>query len=111
MDLNGFNKKRELLNQKLVEADNFFSEFGFLDDKVYSEGAIPKKYKELTGLSISIYSKCEECIAYHMQNCKEQSCSKGEIVEAIKIAVVGGGSVMYPWARKAIEVMDMLEFK
>ncbi len=109
MDLKEFNKKRKLLNQKLADSDNFFSEFGLLDDKVYSEGAIPKKYKELTGLSISIFSKCEECIAYHIQNCKEQGCSKDEIVEAIKIAVVGGGSVTYPWARKAIEIMAMLE--
>ena len=108
LDLNTFNERRKLLNQKLNDSDDFFSEFGSLDDKVYSEGAIPKKYKELTGLSISIFSKCEECIAYHIQNCKEQGCSNDEIVEAIKIAVVGGGSVTYPWARKAIEMMDML---
>ncbi len=111
MDLNKFNKERKLLNQKLADSDNFFSEFGLLDDKVYSEGAIPKKYKELTGLSISIFSKCEECIAYHIQNCKKQGCSKNEIVEAIKIAVVGGGSVTYPWARKAIAIMGMLEIE
>ncbi len=111
MDLKEFNKKRKLLNQKLADSDNFFSEFGLLDDKVYSEGAIPKKYKELTGLSISIFSKCEECIAYHIQNCKEQGCSKDEIVEAIKIAVVGGGSVTYPWARKAIAILDILEIE
>ena len=111
MDLNKFNKERKLLNQKLADSDHFFSEFGLLDDKVYSKGAIPKKYKELTGLSISIFSKCEECIAYHIQNCKEQGCSIDEIVEAIKIAVVGGGSVTYPWARKAIEIMDMIEFE
>ncbi len=61
MDLNEFNKKWKLLNQKLVDSDHFFSEFGSLDDNVYSDGAIPKKYKELTGLSISIFSKCEEC--------------------------------------------------
>ena len=111
MDLNEFNKKRKILNHKLADSDNFFSEFGSLDDKVYSEGAIPKKYKELTGLSISIFSKCKECIAYHIQNCKEQGCSKDEVVEAIKLAVVGGGSVTYPWARKAIEIMDILKFE
>lgn len=111
MDLNKFNKERKLLNQKLADSDNFFSEFGLLDDKVYSKGAIPKKYKELTGLSISIFSKCEECIAYHIQNCKEQGCCKDEIVETIKIAVIGGGSVTYPWARKATAIMDMLEIE
>ena len=38
-----------------------------------------------------------------MQNCKELGFSKDEIVKAIKIAVVGGGAVNYPWARKANE--------
>ena len=111
MDLQKFNKNRQRSNQLLSESDAFFSEFGSLDDDVYSDGAIPKKYKELTGLSISIFYKCEECIAYHVQNCKEQGCSRDEVVEAIKIAVVGGGSVTYPWARKAIEIMGLLEFK
>ncbi len=111
MNIKDFNEKRNLLNQKLVDSDMFFKTFGTLDDEVYSEGAIPKKYKELTGLSISIFSKCDECILYHMQNCKEENCSKKEVIEAIKMAVVGGGSVTYPWARKAIEIMDMLEFE
>ena len=111
MDLKKFNENRNLLNQKLIDSDDFFSVFGSLDDEVYSEGEIPKKYKELTGLSISIFSKCQECIAYHMQNCKEVGCSKNEVIEAIKIAVIGGGSVTYPWARKAIELVDILEIK
>ena len=110
MNLKKLNETRNKLNQKLNKSDSFFKEFGLLDDKVYSEGAIPKKYKELTGLSISIFSKCEECIAYHLQNCKEQGCTKEEVVESIKIAVVGGGSVTYPWARKAIQITNDLEF-
>ncbi len=110
MDLENFNRERNMLNQRLAESDDFFSFFGALDDKVYSDGAIPKKYKELTGLSISIFSKCRECIAYHLQNCREEGCSRDEVVEAIKIAVIGGGSVTYPWARKAIKIMDMLGF-
>lgn len=108
MDLNEFNEKRSLLNKSLIDADEFFGTFGSLDDQVYSEGAIPKKYKELTGLSISVFSKCEECIAYHIQNCKEAGCTREELVEAIKIAVIGGGSVTFPWARKAIEIIDLV---
>ena len=79
MNLEEFNRERNLLNQRLTESDEFFGIFGSLDDKVYSEGAIPKKYKELTGLSISIFSKCQECIAYHLQNCKKENCTKDEV--------------------------------
>ncbi len=109
MNLTENNERRKLLNDKLMESDTFFKEFGSLDEQVYSDGAIPKKYKELTGLSISIFSKCDECIAYHMQICIDQGCNRSEIIEAIKIAVIGGGSVTYPWARKAIEILEILE--
>lgn len=69
MDIDNFNKKREELNKKLLEIDSFFGIFGDLDANVYSEGAIPKKYKELTGLSISVLTRCNECILYHLQSC------------------------------------------
>ncbi|MBI9033230.1 MAG: carboxymuconolactone decarboxylase family protein [Bacteroidales bacterium] len=97
-----FNKKRIELNNLLSEQDHFFTEFGLLDDQAYSDGAIPKVYKELTGLSISVFSKCEECIYYHLQNCVDQKATKAQIIEAIKLGVIGAGSTSYPWARKAI---------
>lgn len=50
---------------KLIQADDFFEEFGELDDKAYSVGAIDKKYKEFIGLAISVVSRCNECICYH----------------------------------------------
>jgi AhpD family alkylhydroperoxidase len=102
------NETRIRLNEDLIENDEFFKIFGSIDDQVYSEGEIPKKYKELTGLSISVFSRCNECILYHMQNCIEQGASKKQIIESIKIGVVGGGSVSYPNARYAMNVMNEL---
>lgn len=108
MDIPLQNKKRQELNEIMIKTDEFFQQFGGLDDAVYADGAIPKKYKELTGLSISVLSKCKECILYHLQGCLEQDCTKEEIVEAIKMGVIGGGSVTYPWARYAFEAMKEL---
>lgn len=48
-----FNQKRKALNQLMSENDNFFKTFGDLDDSVYSDGAIPKKYKEFNNLEIN----------------------------------------------------------
>ncbi|NDW18926.1 carboxymuconolactone decarboxylase family protein [Dysgonomonas sp. 216] len=101
MENNDFNERRNILNKLMSETDSFFEQFGELDDLVYSNGAIPKKYKELTGLSISVLSRCEECIIYHLQECVKIGASKLEIIEAIKIGVIGGGSVTYPSARFA----------
>ena len=89
----------------MTACDEFFGDFGRLDDIVYADGAIPKKYKELTGLSISVATRCEECIAYHIQGCVAEKASKQEIVEAIKIGVIGGGSITYPSARFAFSLL------
>lgn len=90
------------------ENDEFFSVFGTLDDVVYADGAIPKKYKELTGLSISVLTSCEECVSYHIQGCLAAGADKTQIIEAIKIGVIGGGSITYPTARYAFSVLKEL---
>jgi AhpD family alkylhydroperoxidase len=109
MDIPEANKKRTRLNKMMMDHNDFFKKFGIMDDEVYSGNAIPKKYKELSGLSISVFSKCNECILYHIQGCLAVHANKQEIVEAIKIGVIGGGSVTYPNARYAFEVLEELK--
>lgn len=99
---------RAYYNQKMVEADNFFNVFGQLDDKVYSEGAIGKKHKELMGLAISVTTRCNECIQYHIDGSVKEGASKDEIIEAVKIGVMAGGSITYPNARFAFEMLSGL---
>lgn len=100
---------RNQLNKLMVETDSFFKEFGLLDDKVYQDGAISKKNKELMGLAISITTRCNECILYHINGCIEAKAAKGEIIEAIKIGIIAGGSITYPNARFAFEMLKELK--
>jgi AhpD family alkylhydroperoxidase len=109
MKMEQFNQSRKLLNKLMSDNDDFFATFGQLDDAVYSENIIPKKYKELTGLSISILTRCEECILYHIQGCLAEKANKQEIIEAIKIGVIGGGSITYPSARLAFKTLKELK--
>lgn len=109
MHIHDTNEQRKRLNSLMATNDDFFKKFGTLDDEVYSEGAIPKKYKELCGLSISVFSKCNECILYHIQGCITAGANKQEIIEAIKIGVIGAGSVTYPNARYAFQILEELK--
>src|SRR5678816_1081221 len=43
----------------------FFS----LDGKTYEDGALPAKTKELLGLVASMVLRCDDCIAYHTDQC------------------------------------------
>lgn len=42
------------------------------------------------GLAISVATRCNECICYHIEGCLNAEASRKEIVEAIKIGVIGG---------------------
>lgn len=106
MNLDEMRQDRSKYNAAMKESDPFFKEFGSLDDHVYAEGHISKKNKELMGLAISVTTRCNECILYHMDQCIEEQASKAEIIEAIKIGVMAGGSITYPNARFAFQVLE-----
>ena len=99
---------RAFYNDKMKQADAFFEEFGSLDNKAYEAGAIDKKHKELMGLGISVTTRCDECILCHLDGCNREGASRKEIVEAIKIGVIAGGSITLPNARFAFEALENL---
>ena len=51
--------------------------FGGLALTVTKDGALSKKNKELMAIAISICIRCEDCIAYHMQNAIKAQASTG----------------------------------
>lgn len=106
MKVDNMRDYRVRYNNMMMESDIFFKEFGVLDDKVYAEGAISKKHKELMGLAISVTTRCNECILYHLDGSLKQGATRSELLEAIKIGVMAGGSITYPNARFAFELMD-----
>lgn len=102
----GQSDDRERLNELMAKQDPFFAEFGALDESTYADGAIPKRYKELTGLSISVATRCEECVTYHVEGAMDAGADTDELIEAIKIGVIGGGSITYPTARFAFARLE-----
>lgn len=105
MIIQEFNKSRKIIMNKMKEKDQFFKEFGKLDDKAFSDGFIPKKYKDLAMISISIVTKCEECLSYHIQESINSNSNPSEIVEAIKMGMMAGGSTTYPYVRYAFNTL------
>ncbi len=104
-----FWKERERLNELVLEnADKVTKRFFSLDSQVYREGSIPTKYKELMGLVASLVLRCDDCITYHMVQCHRSGVSRDELIEAMSIALVVGGSIVIPHLRRAYEIMEEL---
>ncbi|MBO0454925.1 MULTISPECIES: carboxymuconolactone decarboxylase family protein [Enterococcus] len=103
--------ERRQYNERLAQADDFFKKFSALDTETYQASVLDKRQKELIGLTISIMSKCEECILYHLEECQKNGVTREEVMEVVKMTVIGGGSVLYPLARKILKLLEELAYK
>lgn len=108
-----FNAYRERMNEKILEAPNnkILKRIFSVDTLAYQEGALDSKTKELLGLVASMVLRCDDCIAYHLQQCHEQGTTKNELMEAFGIANLVGGSIVIPHTRRALEFWEELNEK
>ncbi len=99
-----FEEKRERLNELVMDKGNLqIKRFFNLDTQVYEKGALSKKDKELLGLVASLVLKCDDCVEYHLNRCSEEGVSDEEMMEALSIGLVVGGSITIPHLREAVE--------
>ena len=96
-----------------IEASDpeFSGSFDSLYQKTWGPGAIPEKYKQLTGVSISIVERCETCLGWHLKQAVRLGANKGELIEAIRLGLLTGGSITIPTVRKAYELLGDLKVK
>ena len=105
-----FRKEREALNEKILARDDLnIKRFFALDNAVYQEGALSAKTKELLGLVASLVLRCDDCITYHLLRCHECDVSTEELVEAVSVGLMVGGSITIPHLRKAIDCWEELQ--
>jgi len=96
-----------------IEANDpqYSANFDSLYQKTWGGGAIPEKYKQLTGISISVVERCETCLGWHMKEAVRLGAKKDELVEAIRLGLLTGGSITTPTVRRAYELFDDLKVK
>lgn len=98
------------MNDKILDLDHLgIKRFFNLDTNTYKPGALSSQTKELLGLVASVVMRCNDCIDYHLEKCAETGSSKEEIVEALNVALVVGGSIIIPHLRHAIGTIEILE--
>jgi alkylhydroperoxidase/carboxymuconolactone decarboxylase family protein YurZ len=53
--------------------------------------------------------RCDDCISYHIAQCKEAGADRDELFEAFSVALVVGGSIVIPHLRRGVDFLDQLE--
>lgn len=105
-----FNSYRSKMNEKLLADNNLVIKRIFnLDTNAYAEGALDVKTKELLGLVASTVLRCDDCIKYHLETSFKEGITKEEMMEAMGIATLVGGTIVIPHLRRAYEFWEALE--
>ena len=105
-----FNAYRSEMNAKILDGDHKIIKRIFnLDTNAYKNGYLPVKTKELLDLVASAVLRCDDCIAYHLETCFKEGVTKEEMMEAISIATLVGGTIVIPHLRRAYEFWEALE--
>ena len=105
-----FTEFRQRMNERiLAEPNQVVRRFFALDTQTYQAGALDVKTKELCGLVASMVLRCDDCISYHVAQCREAGVSRDEMFEAFSIGLVVGGSIVIPHLRRAVGFLDQLE--
>ncbi|ARV12831.1 carboxymuconolactone decarboxylase family protein [Gilvibacter sp. SZ-19] len=110
--VDSFNDYRAKMNDKILADNNKIVKRIFnLDTNAFQEGALSKKTKELLGLGNSLVLRCDDCVRYHLEACYDLGLSKEEVVEAMSVSLLIGGTIVIPHLRRAYEYWEALEVK
>ena len=108
--LEEFQKFRSELNEEILACGHQgIKRFFALDHQAYEPGPLGTKTKELLGLVASVVLRCDDCITYHLVRSAEEGWRRDEVIDALNVALVVGGSITIPHVRRAFARMREIE--
>jgi len=108
--LDDFQKSRSELNDEILNCGHLgIKRFFALDHQAYEPGPLDTKTKELLGLVASTVLRCDDCITYHLVRCGEVGWRRAEVIDALNVALVVGGSITIPHVRRAFARMREIQ--
>ncbi|MBZ9652046.1 carboxymuconolactone decarboxylase family protein [Psychroflexus montanilacus] len=107
-----FEAYRARMNGKILDENNKVLKRIFnLDTNSFTEGALDVKTKELLGLVSSLVLRCDDCVKYHLESSYKEGLNRAQVVEALSIGTLVGGTIVIPHLRRAFEYWEALENK
>ncbi len=104
-----FNAYRSKMNERILSQENLVMKRLYnLDTNTYADGALNSKTKEMLGLVASMVLRCDDCIKYHLEQCKKAGVTTDEVFEIFSVANIVGGTIVIPHTRRAVEFWDAL---
>jgi AhpD family alkylhydroperoxidase len=99
-------KDRKTLHLTFLDHVKTYKAFLELEAKAFADGTLKKKIKELMALSISIVTKCEPCMEWHLDQAIQAGATDEEIYETIDVAIEMGGGQAGAYARFVVKALE-----
>jgi AhpD family alkylhydroperoxidase len=99
-------KDRKRLHLTFLKNVKTYAPFLELEKQAFCDGALSRKAKELMALSISIVTKCEPCMEWHLDQAMQAGATDEEIYETIDVAIEMGGGQAGAYARFVLKAME-----
>src|SRR5690348_18471598 len=102
---------KELAQKRKDLAPDIYAAFQSFSQRVFADGALPSKTKELIAIAVAHVTQCPYCIRSHTKRAKLKGASGQEIMEAIWVAAEmrAGGAISH--SALAIDTMNQDEAK
>jgi len=106
-----FRERRAAGQERLLAVESLVTKrYLSLDTQCYkdatADGGLDERTKELLGLVASAVLRCDDCIAYHVEGSVRCGWSRKEVEDALNVAMIVGGTIVIPHARRALLRLD-----
>lgn len=79
-------KNLEKFKLLALHAPESMKAFLSFDQLAWSDGAVPKKYKELIAVAVALTTQCPYCIELHVERARKLDATDAEIAETVLAA-------------------------
>ena len=105
--LDDISRRRKRAHTQLLSLGSKVCEaFLAMEEAAFSDGALPKRTKELIAVGISVAGNCESCMQWHIEQAAKAGASMREVLEAVEVGIEMTGGPGTVSARFALEVME-----
>ena len=98
-------RSRDEFDQGLPKAMSAYSAFR---KEVYRDGSLSSKTKRLIALACGLQSGCTRCTIGQTKDAVEAGATKAEVLEAVSVAIVMGGTAVSAETWRVVEVLREL---
>jgi AhpD family alkylhydroperoxidase len=102
---------KELAQKRKELAPEIYAAFREFGQRVFADGALPSKTKQLIAVAVAHVTQCPYCIRGHTELAVQKGATQQELMEAIWVAAEMRAGAAYAHSVLAIDAMNHGEAK